>query len=587
MARDDGMLEAGHTSGQDWGIVTDATRPTPAPTERIGLSIVIPTFGRCRRLARLLAELELRLAGDAGADVEVIVVDDGSTDGTAEFLAAYRPTYRLRAITQANGGQPSALNHGLRLARGTICLFLDDDVLPGPGLIAAHREAQDRTGGAVVIGRLEQRGARGSDWIARTFAERWRAHQDRLESGELAASFTDCYSGNLSVPTAVTLDAGGFDETLARSFDVELAMRLAKRRLSIVYAADAVGHHDDEKDGLALLRDAEREGAAGVELARRFPDVISALRLGSFGEGGLRPFLLRRMLLWLRVPPGLLASLGTLAGRRRRLAWFRFVHAFAYWTGVRRTVDRSTWNALTTGVTILMYHAIGGDGDAPSRYIVPIGRFQRQIRWLRLLRYRVVTVAQLAEWRRDGVAPPRRCVVVTFDDGYADNLDLAAPVLRRARLRATLYIVAGAHDRNDWDEVGELARRPIAPAPAFAAEDAFEIGVHSMGHRPLIEMDAVDLEAEVVESKAILEQELGRPMHTFAYPYGAADEHARLAVERAGYLGACGVRDGPVWPGTASFELNRTEVWGTDGLAHFALAVATGYGRPFRRARRT
>ncbi|HET9666256.1 MAG TPA: glycosyltransferase, partial [Desertimonas sp.] len=289
--------------------MTDATRSTPAPTERIGLSIVIPTFGRCRRLERLLAELELRLAGEAGADVEVIVVDDGSTDGTAEFLAAYRPTYQLRAVTQANGGQPSALNHGLRLARGTICLFLDDDILPGTGLIAAHREAQDRTGGAIVIGRLEQRGAPGSDWIARTFAERWRAHQDRLASGELAASFTDCYSGNLSVPTAVAVDAGGFDETLARSFDVELAMRLAKRRLSIVYAADAVGDHDDDKEGQALLRDAEREGAAAVELARRFPDVISALRLGSFGEGGLRPFLLRRMLLWLRVPPGLLASL--------------------------------------------------------------------------------------------------------------------------------------------------------------------------------------------------------------------------------------------------------------------------------------
>ena len=251
-------------------------------------------------------------------------------------------------------------------------------------------------------------------------------------------------------------------------------MRLAKRRLSIVYAADAVGDHDDEKEGQALLRDAEREGAAAVELARRFPDVISALRLGSFGEGGLRPFLLRRMLLWLRVPPGLLASLGTLAGRRRRLAWFRFVHAFAYWTGVRRTVDRSTWNALTTSVTILMYHAIGGDGEAPSRYTVPIRRFRRQVRWLRLLRYRVVTVAQLAEWRRDGVPPPRRCVAVTFDDGYADNLELAAPVLRRARLRATLYLVAGAHDQNDWDDVGQLAGRRIAPASAFAADDVFE-----------------------------------------------------------------------------------------------------------------
>ena len=72
----DGLLEAGHTSSQDWGIVTDPTTSTPAPTERIGLSIVIPTFGRCQRLERLLAELELQLAGEMGADVEVIVVDD-------------------------------------------------------------------------------------------------------------------------------------------------------------------------------------------------------------------------------------------------------------------------------------------------------------------------------------------------------------------------------------------------------------------------------------------------------------------------------------------------------------------------------
>src|SRR4026207_1772309 len=57
------------TATQDGGIVTAPTTSTPAPSERIGLSIVIPTFGRCQRLERLLAELELQLAGEAGADV--------------------------------------------------------------------------------------------------------------------------------------------------------------------------------------------------------------------------------------------------------------------------------------------------------------------------------------------------------------------------------------------------------------------------------------------------------------------------------------------------------------------------------------
>ena len=81
------------------------------------------------------------------SDFEVVVVDDGSTDDTADLLTGFRSPYRLRVERQANAGQAAALNRGIEVAVGRYCLFLDDDIVADEGLVAEHLRAQRERSG--------------------------------------------------------------------------------------------------------------------------------------------------------------------------------------------------------------------------------------------------------------------------------------------------------------------------------------------------------------------------------------------------------------------------------------------------------
>ena len=75
----------------------------------------------------------------------MIVADDGSSDGSAEMLESLQTPYRLRVLRLGKGGKPAALNAALQVAEGDVCLFLDDDIIASPGLVAAHVEAHRAT----------------------------------------------------------------------------------------------------------------------------------------------------------------------------------------------------------------------------------------------------------------------------------------------------------------------------------------------------------------------------------------------------------------------------------------------------------
>src|SRR5690349_18374024 len=117
------------------------------------ISVVIPTFQRAPVLARTLPTV---FAQDLpSADFEVIVVIDGSTDGTADYLRSLqRPACALRVIEQANRGQAGARNTGMHAARGDIVLFLDDDVLCEPSLLREHLRAHGDSRDRIVSGMI-------------------------------------------------------------------------------------------------------------------------------------------------------------------------------------------------------------------------------------------------------------------------------------------------------------------------------------------------------------------------------------------------------------------------------------------------
>src|SRR4051794_27416912 len=117
--------------------------PGPVPPR---LSVVIPSYDRREALGRCLEALG-RQTADPSA-FEVVVVLDGSTDGSAEMLAGLRPRHALRVERKANGGVASARNRGLELAAAPVVLFLDDDIVATPGLVEAHLRAHE--GGEVM-----------------------------------------------------------------------------------------------------------------------------------------------------------------------------------------------------------------------------------------------------------------------------------------------------------------------------------------------------------------------------------------------------------------------------------------------------
>lgn len=206
------------------------------------LTVVIPTYQRKERLARVLDGL----ARQTQTGFDVVVVDDGSTDGTSAYLAEARFPFQLRAIAQLNAGPGAARNAGVAAARGEIVLFLDDDVLPSPELVAEHLRVQAEETRCAVMGPLGSLARYAQPWVAweQAMLEDQYAAMTR---GDWQPTFRQFWTGNASVPRAEILAAGGFDNEFRRAEDIELAARLARRGVRFRFHPGARTLHAAER----------------------------------------------------------------------------------------------------------------------------------------------------------------------------------------------------------------------------------------------------------------------------------------------------------------------------------------------------
>jgi glycosyltransferase involved in cell wall biosynthesis/GT2 family glycosyltransferase len=239
----------------------------------LDVSIVVPTFNRCAQLIRLLdalVEQELTTPSGRRFSFEVIVVSDGSTDGTGTAVRdfAARVALPVRLAEQANAGPAAARNLGVQLAAGTIVIFFDDDVVPGPDCAAVHVDRHDRQAGLVVIGpMLTPADSRLSPWVA------WEQHQLEKQYRWFAAhseraDHTHFYTGNASVERAALLQVGGFDTDFTRAEDVELAYRLSQAGQTFIVDLNARAYHHAERSIGSWLRTAFDYGGNDVRFAR-------------------------------------------------------------------------------------------------------------------------------------------------------------------------------------------------------------------------------------------------------------------------------------------------------------------------------
>jgi GT2 family glycosyltransferase len=228
---------------------------------------VVPTYNRLGRLRHVIAGFENQTYPSNA--YEVIVISDGSTDGTDAYLKTLRPGMQLRWLTQANQGPAAARNAGVRTAVGEFIVFIDDDVVPEPQLLEEHARAHQEAGHDVVVlgPLLTPEGFEMAPWV-RWEQEMLMKQYRAMLNGDWSASARQFYTGNASLRRSHILAAGGFDEDFRRAEDVELAYRLAGDGLQFVFNIKAAGMHFADRSYQAWLDMAYSYGRNDVIFSR-------------------------------------------------------------------------------------------------------------------------------------------------------------------------------------------------------------------------------------------------------------------------------------------------------------------------------
>lgn len=229
---------------------------------------------------------------------------------------------------------------------------------------------------------------------------------------------------------------------------------------------------------------------------------------------------------------------------------------------ISETVAGVSWlRPPADGLRVLMYHAIGTPalGDTLGLFSLSPERFREQMALLAGWAQGQVVDFDDAALRGEGCR-----VAITFDDGYLDNLEVAAPILGELGLPFTVFVTSEFVRHGKEGFLSPDALRALAALPGA------QIGAHGANHVALTQCDEATLRNELTSSRHYLEDVLGREVRTLAYPHGAANRRVRDAALAAGYqLGACSLA------GINSLErdpllLARTEIVSFDSARVFA-----------------
>jgi len=251
------------------------------------------------------------------------------------------------------------------------------------------------------------------------------------------------------------------------------------------------------------------------------------------------------------------------------------------------------WNwwrpVVNGGLPTLMYHKIGEypPGSRLKKLWVTVADFRRQLEYLRGRGYTPIT---FSEWRdaEKGLKPlPKKPVLITFDDGYQNNYELAYPLLREFGMKGNVFLVYETMDQhNAWhDPATEPWLRMLTWAQIREMQDSgvVEFGSHTMRHRDLSAIPLEEARWEMTESKKRLEDKLGREMVGFAYPYGSGAyvPAVRRAALEAGYRFDFSVKQGISrlpWDREAE-AVRRLLIRGDDNMLDFHLNLTRGRAR--------
>jgi peptidoglycan/xylan/chitin deacetylase (PgdA/CDA1 family) len=209
-------------------------------------------------------------------------------------------------------------------------------------------------------------------------------------------------------------------------------------------------------------------------------------------------------------------------------------------------------------VPILMYHSISEMPPGEAALSVRPEDFERQMQYLVENGYTAIGFDELAEAGRF-----KKPILITFDDGYADNFEQAYPILQEYGLEATVFVVSDYIDSPGYLSAEQM--RQMADSVSFQS--------HTASHRALPELPPEELARELTDSQEKLADITGQMVDVLAYPEGEHNAAVRRMAARCFHYAVC-TRFGYYFSGTAPYEIHRIAVARDENLTAFAEQIS-------------
>lgn len=508
----------------------------------IRISVVMPTFNRIRIIERTLAALAEQ--DFPPSDYEIVVVVDGSTDGTAELLRTWRPGFAFRVVEAPHRGVSAARNLGIRAAAGNLVLLLDDDLLAAPNLLCQHWEAHAGADACIVHGPIYLAPGSAKTLFGNNLGRFYEGHYRHLSAAmdlrfpNGIPSYLTVFSQlrNASAPRDLLLRSDGFDEQLQAAEDLEFGLRLWKMGASFRYNPSATAHEFYVKSSWDYLRgQAKALGAGDLVASRKHPEYRPYSRLAHFAETSLPKKWTRAALMKFPLSPIPLLALPLRLERwfcrwplveRAGLRLFSFLETIASWRGGMRAAG--SWTRLKSEfdrrLPAFTYYRVGPprSGVTGETYTSP-QRFEQDIRRLVQRGYMGIAPSDWLRWLREGKDLPEKPVLVTFEENHADIAEYALPVLRGYGFKAVVFVSTGTLAESNTRGRAQVLDNLSLMTPEqirYWSGLGIEFGSRGRTAADLTRLSADECLEEIVGSKNDLAAILGSRVTAFAYPNG-------------------------------------------------------------------
>jgi len=521
-------------------------------------SIVIPTYQRRDVVLASVRALEKQEVQEA---FEVIVVVDGSNDGTEKTLRALPTSFPLTVIKQPNQGASAARNKGVEQAKGERILFLDDDMTAHPRLLAEHNRSHSE-GADVVIGHLPLHPDSPQNFLSDAVKQWAEERVNELLSVNGNLPFREIMTGQLSISRKTFFEVGGFDTKFTRhgSFgneDLDFGLRLQQKGYAIVFNPNAISWQKYVVTPRQLIRRYRQLGRADVMFARLHPELIPHFFTRPYSSMDRYFWRWWRWLIrWL-----MMTAFDLGIQRLAATGLFGWLVNLEYYEGVREAGGIPRPRPLR----ILCYHAISNLAGAPvlEQYGLPPEQFRKQLHTLERWGFQFIDADEFFRFLQGDAGLPRRAVMLTFDDCYQDLLEAALPILEEKSVPAIAFAVSRRVGKtNDWDKAIGAPELRLLDEKGLRklARCRLEIGTHSRSHPMLNQIAPEQLQNEISGSVADLEAlGLKRPS-MLAYPYGEYNEQVQKATQQAGLRAAFTVEPGLAKPDVNPYQIPRIEI---------------------------